>query len=73
LKKEKKSLYKTKLCNQFFQSGYCPYGKRCQFSHKKENISYINLLKQIIQNKKITKNFSKAPRLDIFKNISKLY
>ena len=72
LKEEKKSSYKTKLCKQFFCEGYCPYGKRCQFSHQKKNISYINLLNQIEKYKKITKKFLKAPRLDVFKNISKM-
>ena len=69
-KEENKYLYKTKLCNQFFTCGYCPYGKRCQFSHKVERISYIELLKQIVQNKNITKKISKIPRLEVFKNIT---
>ena len=72
LKEEKKSSYKTKLCKQFFCEGYCPYGKRCQFSHQKKSISYIDLLSQIEKSKKITKKFSKAPRLDVFKNITKI-
>ena len=72
LKEEKKSSYKTKLCKQFFCDGYCPYGKRCQFSHQKKNISYINILKQIIKHKKITKKNAKIPRLDVFKNLSKM-
>ena len=72
LKEEKKSSYKTKLCKQFFCEGYCPYGKRCQFSHQKKKISYINLLKQMVVSKKISKKHSKAPRLEVFKNISKM-
>ena len=72
LKEEKKYLYKTKLCKQFFCSGYCPYGARCQFCHKKPKISYIYLLKQIVKNKKFTRKFIKVPRLDVFKNITNL-
>ena len=72
MKQEKKGAYKTKLCKQFFYDGYCPYGARCQFSHQKKKISYINLLNQVIQSKKITKKFLNAPRLDVFKNISKM-
>ena len=72
LKEEKKYSYKTKLCKQFFTDGYCPYGKRCQFSHQKQNISYIDILKQIIKNKKISKKLIKTPRLDVFQNITKL-
>lgn len=60
-----------KLCKQYFLNGYCPYGKRCQFSHKKTNISYIELLKQIIKNKKVSKKGKKIPRLDVFQNITK--
>ena len=41
IKEEKNSSYKTKLYKQFFCCGYCPYGKRCQISHKKKRISYI--------------------------------
>ena len=72
LEKEKKYSYKTKLCKQFFCEGYCPYGKRCQFSVQKKIISYISLLNQIEKSQKITKKFSKAPRLDVFKNIAKI-
>lgn len=25
--------YKTELCHNFSQTGYCPYEKRCQFAH----------------------------------------
>jgi hypothetical protein len=71
LKEDKKSFYKTKLCKQFFCEGYCPYGLRCQFSHKKKDISYIGILKQIIKNKKISKKNKKVPRLDVFQNITK--
>ena len=70
-KEVKKGRYKTKLCKQFFCEGYCPYGERCQFSHKQFYISYINILKQIIKNKKISKKFIEVPRLDVFKNITK--
>ena len=51
------------LCKQFFEEGICPYGSRCQFSHKKKsfdiqknnninnnkNIYYINY-SEIISN-----------------------
>lgn len=26
--------YKTKLCNNFSQTGFCKYGERCQFRHE---------------------------------------
>jgi len=26
--------YKTKPCKQYHQTGYCPYGQRCQYLHK---------------------------------------
>ena len=26
--------YKTTLCQQFFNKGYCNYGPRCQFLHR---------------------------------------
>jgi hypothetical protein len=50
--------------------GYCPYGKRCQFSHKIEKVSYIELLQQIVKNKKTNTKFIKVPRLEVFKNIT---
>jgi hypothetical protein len=59
------------LCKQYFYKGYCPYGQRCQFSHKKTYISYIDLLKQIIKNKKVSKKSKKILRLDVFQNITK--
>ena len=71
MKEDKKVFYKTKLCKQFFSEGYCPYGQRCQFSHRKKDISYIHILKQIIKNKKISKKNKKVPRLDVFQNITK--
>ena len=39
---------------------------------KEKNISYINILNQIVKNKKITKKLLKTPRLEVFKNISKI-
>jgi len=35
-----------------------------------ERISYIDLLKQIVQNKSIINKVSKIPRLEVFKNIT---
>ena len=29
-----KGSYKTKQCKQFYQTGYCIYGNKCQFMHK---------------------------------------
>merc|ERR1711990_338843 len=40
------SNYKTKLCTQYQEQGYCMYGQRCQFLHSiydlrdKQNLSY---------------------------------
>ena len=68
-KEVRKTSYKTKLCKQFFNEGYCPYGARCQFSHKNVNISYINILEQIIKSKKL--KFEITPRLNVFKNFTK--
>ena len=70
LKKDNKLYYKYKLCKQFFRDGYCPYGARCQFSHRKKQLSYIKLLEQVKKGKKITKKYLKVPRLTVFKNIS---
>jgi hypothetical protein len=33
--------YKTKRCKQFFESGYCPYGSRCQFLHREYFLIYL--------------------------------
>jgi Zinc finger C-x8-C-x5-C-x3-H type (and similar) len=30
--------YKTKDCKQFHQLGYCQYGLRCQFKHRKTSV-----------------------------------
>ena len=66
----KEASYKTKLCKQFFKKDYCPYGPRCNFSHKKNIISYINLLEKIKLSKQITREL-KVPKLKVFKNLTK--
>lgn len=44
--------YKTKLCTQFHETSYCPYGNRCQFLHsqydivKRKVIDYSKILKE---------------------------
>ena len=65
--------YKTKLCKQFFETGYCPYGSRCQFSHKKEHvyINYINSISDFLKTEKINEDYIKRPRLVTFENIYK--
>ena len=80
-KRKMSSNYKTKPCKQFFEIGYCTYGKRCQFSHKikeekeidKENqISYLKILKEFNdQNKEISHEIIKRPRLMTFEDITK--
>ena len=75
------SNYKTKLCKQFFELGYCAYGVRCQFSHKKlkeqnkeeENkISYTKILNEFNNNNNlISHEIIKRPRLMTFEDITK--
>ena len=62
--------YKTKLCIQFFEFGYCPYGLRCQFSHKKENynVSYLKILNDI-NDEKINQDLLSKRRLLTFENL----
>ena len=31
--------YKTRPCKRFHEELYCPYGPRCQFKHKDEEIT----------------------------------
>jgi hypothetical protein len=33
--------YKTKKCIQFYENGYCPYGIRCQFLHKENEMGVV--------------------------------
>ena len=80
LKQKKLSFnYKTKPCKQFFESGYCSYGSRCQFSHKKENVtkqsndevSYLKIMEELLsEDKKISHELVKRPRLMTFENIT---
>ena len=30
--------YKTELCKKFQSTGYCPYGEKCRFAHRKEEL-----------------------------------
>ena len=30
--------YKTELCKKFQSTGYCPYGAKCRFAHRKEEL-----------------------------------
>ncbi|KAJ5070744.1 protein tis11 [Anaeramoeba ignava] len=39
--KLKQDLYKTELCQAFEETGYCKYGKRCQFAHGIEELRPI--------------------------------
>ena len=45
--------YKTKPCKQFFELGYCSYGSRCQFSHRKEKIALVLKVMTLKKKKKI--------------------
>ena len=67
--------YKTKPCKQFFEIGYCSYGSRCQFNHKKEikfsnSFSYLKSLTDLISNEKINEGILSRPRLNTFENIA---
>ena len=77
--------YKTKPCKQFFESGYCTYGSRCQFSHKKEDsikqkndkgnmdneVSYLKTINELLsEDNKISHELVKRPRLRTFENIT---
>lgn len=33
VKSDVSAQYKTKECKKYAQTGYCPYGQRCQFIH----------------------------------------
>ena len=39
-KKHVPSKYKTKLCKQYHDNLYCPYGLRCQFVHSTRSFTY---------------------------------
>ncbi len=82
LKKRKLTFnYKTKPCKQFFELGYCTYGSRCQFSHKKEsenseenkekvNVSYLKIIKELeSEENKISHELLERPRLKTFEDI----
>lgn len=73
--------YRTRKCIQFFETGYCPYGSRCQFQHQlRTNIinnpydvkmSYTKIMKTIskMENVENIKKLMDKPRLQIFKEI----
>ena len=74
--------YKTKPCKQFFELGYCTYGSRCQFSHKKEEqkneeenkndkVSYLKIIEELLSKEnKVSHELVKRPRLMTFENIT---
>ena len=75
--------YKTKPCKQFFELGYCSYGSRCQFSHKKESlegkceggkkdeISYVKIINELNSDSKhISHDLIERPRLAAFENMA---
>lgn len=33
--------YRTELCHKFTETGYCPYGDRCQFAHGAEQLRQV--------------------------------
>lgn len=39
---KKKCLYKTEMCRQFEENGFCKYQNRCQFAHSEEEMRCIN-------------------------------
>jgi hypothetical protein len=74
---EKRNLpnnYKTKICKQFHEEMYCPYGSRCLFIHlsqpeeEQQEIltNAINKLIGLKVSKKVTKD-----RLSVFKSLTK--
>jgi hypothetical protein len=47
---ENKQKYKTKKCNSFFESMYCPFGSRCFYKHKlpeRQLYTYSQIIDQI--------------------------
>ena len=74
--------YKTKPCKQFFEQGYCSYGSRCQFSHKKEElkndeekekekVSYLKIIEELLSEENtISHELIKRPRLLTFEQIT---
>jgi hypothetical protein len=32
-KKQRSSLFKTEICKNWIENGYCRYAKKCQFAH----------------------------------------
>ncbi len=55
--------------------GYCSYGIRCQFSHKKEillsnSFSYLKSLTDLIPNEIINEVILSRPRLITFENLA---
>ena len=78
--------YKTKPCKQFFELGYCSYGSRCQFSHRKDstsaksddtkekekdNVSYLKVLNELENDdNSVSHELVERPRLSAFENIT---
>ena len=50
----KKEMYKTELCQNWLQKGYCIYGSRCKFGHGVDEL----------REKKRVKNFKTKPCVD---------
>lgn len=69
--------YKTKLCKQYHEHLYCPYGVRCQFLHddpkpkKQKEVNYSDKLKENIELFKI-KIEAKVETKKILKSQKKL-
>ncbi|KAG7798848.1 hypothetical protein KL929_001891 [Ogataea haglerorum] len=36
-----RDLYKTEMCTQYQEKGYCPYGSKCQFAHGEEELKKV--------------------------------
>ena len=79
------SSYIISIASLFFELGYCTYGSRCQFSHKKEdlksqnnkkeikknNVSYLKIIEELLSEENtISHELVKRPRLMTFENIT---
>ena len=52
------SMYKTKLCAQYIETGFCCYGTRCQFIHPENLVSHESQSKPISYSQMLKDNGS---------------
>lgn len=61
--------YKSKICKQFFENGFCPYGTRCQYLHNSQ--SYQQICKTYVE--KLNVWIEKNPKLTIERILKKTH